>query len=577
VGVLCGWNKLSEFDIDADKDWDAKGILNLKELALGMTKGDIFFRQGGVLIKISPGPIGHELTTHGPGQPIDWEPPPGKTVPTVVTDDATDITPTTAVLNGRMTWNGREDADHVYFDWDTDSGEPYANTEDLGPGGEGSYEKELTGLTHGTPHYFRIRAHNSKGESKGAEKTFTTETIVAPTMATHDADEIAATAAKLHGEVTDTGLENPTRYLDWGTKSASEFVNQSFFPIPPVDVTPGVTGSWQDVVSPYIPAWATGAILYVYTSGGSGADADFGLRKKGSTDTKLLVVWDLDFHEWAMIGVNAERIFQCYVGNAYIKVYLTGYTSTGVTFFDNAIQCDPGTGAWENVDISAHVPADTIGGIFMVEGDVMGAELGLRPPSSTEDRRAECKRTFLGITGCSGQEFGAYRENASIHFYLIGYITDGVVFFDTEKDYSLTDIAVWKDIDCSGDAPGAAMLLFDVRLIGVGALLFGLRKDATAVEQYLIGRWRQAVIACSGAQVAQGKIQSTDVDFYLVGYATLQEGYDNEEDCGVGGVGLYEKAISGLTPETTYYFRARGVNSGGTGVGIEKEFTTLAS
>jgi len=170
---------LHELRIDIDKEWvdqdgQPRGISNLKELASGMQKGDVFFRQSSVLVKLSPGPIGHELTTHGPGQPIAWEPPPGKTVPTMVTDDATEITLTTAVLNGRMTWNGREDADHVYFDWDTDSGEPYANTEDLGPGGEGSYEKELTTLTQGTPYYFRIRAHNSKGESKGAEKEFTT-------------------------------------------------------------------------------------------------------------------------------------------------------------------------------------------------------------------------------------------------------------------------------------------------------------------------------------------------------------------------------------------------------------------
>lgn len=56
---------------------------------------------------------------------------------------------------------------------------------------------------------------------------------------------------------------------------------------------------------------------------------------------------------------------------------------------------------------------------------------------------------------------------------------------------------------------------------------------------------------------------------------TTKEG--GTEDCGVGGVGPYEKVISGLTPNTTYRFKARGVNSGGTGTGVEKEFTTLAS
>lgn len=75
--VKAGITKLSELEIDADKDWDTKGITNLEELALGMTKGDICFQQGGVLVKLSPGPIAYELTSHGLGQPIAWEAPPG--------------------------------------------------------------------------------------------------------------------------------------------------------------------------------------------------------------------------------------------------------------------------------------------------------------------------------------------------------------------------------------------------------------------------------------------------------------------------------------------------------------------
>ncbi|MBA7710539.1 hypothetical protein ES703_119482 [subsurface metagenome] len=72
-----GISKLSELEIDADKDWDGKGINNLKELALSMTKGDILFRQGDVLVKLSPGPIGDELTSGGPGAAVKWKVPPG--------------------------------------------------------------------------------------------------------------------------------------------------------------------------------------------------------------------------------------------------------------------------------------------------------------------------------------------------------------------------------------------------------------------------------------------------------------------------------------------------------------------
>jgi len=87
--------------------------------------------------------------------------------------------------------------------------------------------------------------------------------------------------------------------------------------------------------------------------------------------------------------------------------------------------------------------------------------------------------------------------------------------------------------------------------------------------------WASDMVRSADWRTTRINNQDSPVTFYSV--ANEEAYYDNEEDCGVGGVGLYEKAISGLTPETTYYFRARGVNSGGTGVGTEKEFTTLAS
>ena len=73
-----GITKLSELIIDADKDWNGKGITNLKELASGMGQGDIVQRgSSGVLEKLSPAEIGFELTSNGPGHEISWKAPPG--------------------------------------------------------------------------------------------------------------------------------------------------------------------------------------------------------------------------------------------------------------------------------------------------------------------------------------------------------------------------------------------------------------------------------------------------------------------------------------------------------------------
>ncbi|GAJ23279.1 unnamed protein product, partial [marine sediment metagenome] len=39
--LLKGITKISELEIDADKDWDGKGISNIKEIAEAMATGHI--------------------------------------------------------------------------------------------------------------------------------------------------------------------------------------------------------------------------------------------------------------------------------------------------------------------------------------------------------------------------------------------------------------------------------------------------------------------------------------------------------------------------------------------------------
>ena len=75
--VRSGITRLSELAIDADKDWGDHGISNLKELAPGMQRGDSLQRgDSGVLEKLSPGAIGFEITSNGPGHEVEWQAPP---------------------------------------------------------------------------------------------------------------------------------------------------------------------------------------------------------------------------------------------------------------------------------------------------------------------------------------------------------------------------------------------------------------------------------------------------------------------------------------------------------------------
>jgi len=68
---------LSALVIDIDKDWNGMAVSNLKELAAGMSKGDVLYQDGTRLIKLSPTGIGDELTSLNL-LGIGWSAPPGE-------------------------------------------------------------------------------------------------------------------------------------------------------------------------------------------------------------------------------------------------------------------------------------------------------------------------------------------------------------------------------------------------------------------------------------------------------------------------------------------------------------------
>ncbi len=66
--------KLSQLNIDVNKDWDAKSITNIRQVAAGMDIGNLVQSNGTVLVRIATGPNGYVLTSQGPGKVLTWAP-----------------------------------------------------------------------------------------------------------------------------------------------------------------------------------------------------------------------------------------------------------------------------------------------------------------------------------------------------------------------------------------------------------------------------------------------------------------------------------------------------------------------
>jgi hypothetical protein len=73
--LVKGVTRLSQIEVDADKDWRAKGIVNLKAVAEAMAHGDIVFRGASVLEKLNAdaGKGYNFLRSRGPGLSPVWQ------------------------------------------------------------------------------------------------------------------------------------------------------------------------------------------------------------------------------------------------------------------------------------------------------------------------------------------------------------------------------------------------------------------------------------------------------------------------------------------------------------------------
>ncbi|GAI99343.1 unnamed protein product, partial [marine sediment metagenome] len=90
--------------------------------------------------------------------------------PTVTTQAADNIGIGAGTLHDTITATGGENASERGFDYDYDSGVPYASSwTETNSYGVGPFEKALSGLTQGVTVYFRAKAQNPGGWGYGGE------------------------------------------------------------------------------------------------------------------------------------------------------------------------------------------------------------------------------------------------------------------------------------------------------------------------------------------------------------------------------------------------------------------------
>jgi len=146
--------------------------------------------------------------------------------PVAVTGSATNVTVTSATLNGTVDPNSR--ATSWYFEYGTSTSYGTKTAEKSAGSGTSTVNVSgsVSGLTRGRLYHYRLVATSDAGTSRGADQTFSTTT--SPTVVTGSASSIAPTAAKLNGTVTANG-QATSWYFEYGTSTSygSKTANKS--------------------------------------------------------------------------------------------------------------------------------------------------------------------------------------------------------------------------------------------------------------------------------------------------------------------------------------------------------------
>lgn len=290
-----------------------------------------------------------------------------------------------------------------------------------------------------------------------------------------------------------------------------------------IDITSSLSAGWNDIdVTAQGWSGCTGVEVYFKMTDQFGRG--IGLRKKGSTDARTTVLPSTGAtygaHTVGFTGIDGDDIFQVYVGETtYIKVIIVGYFDSNAVFFTNAYDESLGsTATITDIDIAAETSTDTaIAGIFEVD-DISGTsdffDFFIRDKDSTDAfyKGTSSHFAFGFISGVDANEVCQGKiETLNINFYLVGYITAGVLLYINAVDISITANSTWTDIALTYSNIGA---LIEEVGDNSGWDVFGFRRNG----------YTGSDIAFRGNRSHSCWVMDTDDNKILEGY--VRSGYN---------------------------------------------------
>ncbi|MBI9089419.1 MAG: hypothetical protein JEZ12_09385 [Desulfobacterium sp.] len=495
--------------------------------------------------------------------------------PTATTNAAGSIGTGGATLNGTV--NAQNHTTTVTFEYGPDTGYGTSVTADQSPaagGGNTLVSKAITGLSANTVYHYRVKGVSAGGTTHGADQTFTT--LQPATVTTQAATVIGTTTATGNGNITGLGIPNPTEHgVCWST-TANPTTGDS-------KTTEGAAGSTGAFTSNMTGLSA--GTLYHYrayatnTVGNSyGADVTFTTDPEaptvttqaatsltGSTATGNGNITDLGAPNPTQHGVCWSTSANPTIGDSLTTEGVAGstgaFTSTMAGLASNTLY---------------HYRAYATNTAGTVYGGGQTFTTLQTPMVTTQAATVVATTTATG----NGNITDLGSPNPTEH---------GVCWSTTANpttgDSKTTEGAVGSTGAFTSSMTGlSAGTLYHVRAYATNTGGTSYGADITFTTDPVAPTVTTQAATSVDTTTATGNGNLTD----LGAPAPTEHGVcwstsanptitDSNTTKGVAGAtGAFTSEMTGLTPETTYHYRAYATNTAGTVYGADQTFTTLA-
>ncbi len=491
-------------------------------------------------------------------------------LPTVTTAPISSITTSSANSGGAVTSNGGSAVSAWGVCWSTSPNPTLANNFVTTTANSAGFNSALNGLTQNTTYYVRAYATNSIGTAYGNQETFTTLTIVVPTVTTTPISSITTSSANSGGAVTFNGN---TTVTDWGvcwSTSPNPTLANSILPntINAASFSSALSGLIQNTTY-YVRAYATNSAGTAY-----GNQEIF--------TTLAIVVPTVTTSPISSITATTANSGGAVINNGGGS--LTGWgicwsTSPNPTLA-NSVLANTANSAGFSSALSGLI-LNTTYYVRAYATNSAGTAYGNQETFTTLNIPTVTTTPISSITISSANSGGAVTSNGG------ATVTAWGVCWSTSPNPTIANSVLANTVNSTGFSSALSGLIqnttYYVRAYATNSAgtAYGNQEIFTTLAIVVPTVTTSPISSITTSSANSGGSVSFN------GYATVtawgvcwstspNPTIANNILANTVNSAAFSSALSGLTQNTTYYVRAYATNSAGTAYGNQETFTTLA-